>query len=67
MENEPLPKRHFTKGKRKFVGFRLPVELTEQLTLLANTLGWNITDVAQTALDQYVANNKIKRKKRGSK
>ena len=66
MENIPLPKRHYTKGERKFVGFRLPAELTEQLNSLAKDLGWNVTDVAQTALDQYVANLK-NRKKRGSK
>lgn len=49
-----LPKRHFTKGARKLVGFRLPDELKKKIEVLADELGWTITDVAQTALDQYV-------------
>lgn len=54
MSTESLPKRHFTKGERKLVGFRLPVELKERIESLAEELGWTITDVAQTALDAYV-------------
>ena len=49
-----MPKRHFTKGARKLVGFRLPEELKKKIETLADDLGWTITDVAQTALDQYV-------------
>jgi predicted transcriptional regulator len=52
--NFSLPKRHFTKGTRKLVGFRLPDELKKKIETLADDLGWTITDVAQTALDQYV-------------
>jgi len=52
--NSSLPKRHFTKGARKLVGFRLPDELKKKIESLANELGWTVTDVAQTALDQYV-------------
>jgi len=62
MNTLPLPKRYFSKGERKFVGFRLPSELTRQLTAVAKESGWNITDVVQTALDQYVANIKLDRK-----
>ena len=54
VKSESLPKRHFTDGERKLVGFRLPASLTKEIKKLADTLGWNITDVAQTALDQYV-------------
>lgn len=54
MSTESLPKRHYTKGERKLVGFRLPDELKKQIESLANELGWTITDVAQTALDAYV-------------
>ena len=36
------------------MGFRLPDELKKKIETLANELGWNATDVAQTALDQYV-------------
>jgi len=54
MGNFSLPKRHFTKGARKLVGFRLPDELKKKIETLADDLGWTITDVAQTALDQYV-------------
>ena len=49
-----MPKRHFTKGARKLVGFRLPDELKKNIETLADDLGWTVTDVAQTALDQYV-------------
>jgi predicted transcriptional regulator len=49
-----LPKRHFTKGARKVIGFRLPDELKKNIETLADDLGWTVTDVAQTALDQYV-------------
>jgi predicted transcriptional regulator len=52
--NLSLPKRHFTKGVRKLVGFRLPDELKKKISVLAEELGWTVTDVAQTALDQYV-------------
>lgn len=52
--NSSLPKRHFTKGVRKLVGFRLPDELKKKIETLASELGWTVTDVAQTALDQYV-------------
>jgi len=51
---QSLPKRHFTKGERKIVGFRLPQELKKKIESLASALGWTVTDVAQTALDQYV-------------
>lgn len=54
MDTKSLPKRHFAKGVRKLVGFRLPDELKKQIESLANELGWTITDVAQTALDAYV-------------
>ena len=54
MGTESLPKRHYTKGTRKLVGFRLPDELKTQIESLAEELGWTITDVAQTALDAYV-------------
>ena len=49
-----MPKRHFTKGERKLAGFRLPDELKKKIEALANELGWTVTDVVQTALDQYV-------------
>lgn len=62
MANSSLPKRHFTKGARKLVGFRLPDELKEKIESLANELGWTVTDVAQTALDQYVHNELPKTK-----
>lgn len=39
---------------RKLVGFRPPDELKKKIESLANKLGWTVTDVAQTALDQYV-------------
>ena len=55
MGNSSLPKRHFTKGTRKLVGFRLPDELKRKIKSLADELGWTVTDVAQTALDQYVS------------
>lgn len=54
MTKESLPRRYFTKGDRKLVGFRLPIELKEKIESLANELGWTVTDVAQTALDNYV-------------
>ena len=54
MDTKSLPRRHFTKGERKLVGFRLPSELKENLDSLADALGWNITDLVQTALDAYV-------------
>lgn len=54
MGNFSLPKRYFTKGARKLVGFRLPDELKKKVETLADELGWTVTDVAQTALDQYV-------------
>jgi len=54
VSNLSLPKRHFTKGMRKLVGFRPPDELKKKIESLANKLGWTVTDVAQTALDQYV-------------
>lgn len=54
METESLPRRHFTKGARKLVGFRLPDELKKKMEFLADELGWNVTHLAQTALDQYV-------------
>ena len=54
MDTKSLPKRHFAKGARKLVGFRLPDELKKQIESLASELGWTITDVAQTALDAYV-------------
>jgi len=62
METESLPRRHFTKGARKLVGFRLPDELKKKMEFLANELGWTVTDVAQTALDQYVHNELPKAK-----
>jgi predicted transcriptional regulator len=65
-----LPKRHFTKGGRKLVGFRLPDQLKKEIEKLAGDLGWTVTDVAQTALDQYVHNEiaKLKNsKKMGTK
>lgn len=64
VDAENLPKRLFTKGKRKLVGFRLPTELSEQLTKLAKELGWTVTDVAQTALDQYVRKTREQEKAR---
>lgn len=67
MSTESLPKRHFTKGARKLVGFRLPDELKKKIESLADELGWTITDVAQTALDQYVSNELSKAKKNKSK
>lgn len=67
MENFSLPKRYFTKGSRKLVGFRLPDELKKKIELLANELGWTVTDVAQTALDQYVQNELSKTKRAKSK
>ncbi|MBK8201823.1 MAG: hypothetical protein IPK68_05735 [Bdellovibrionales bacterium] len=54
MASESLPKRHYTKDARKLVGFRLPNKLKKKLETLAGDLGWTVTDVAQTALDQYV-------------
>lgn len=65
MSTESLPKRHFTKGTRKLVGFRLPDELKRKIESLADELGWTVTDVAQTALDQYVHGEleKVKGKK----
>lgn len=54
MGTDSLPKRHYTKGTRKLVGFRLPDELKKQIESLAKELGWTITDVAQTALDSYI-------------
>jgi predicted transcriptional regulator len=68
--SESLPKRHYTKGARKLVGFRLPDELKKKLETLAGDLGWTVTDVAQTALDQYVFGELAKpkgSKKEGSK
>lgn len=67
MNTESLPKRHFTKGARKLVGFRLPDELKKKIELLATELGWTVTDVAQTALDQYVRNELSKTKGTKSK
>jgi predicted transcriptional regulator len=66
VDNSNLPKRYFTKGERKLVGFRLPDELKKKLESLADELGWTVTDVAQTALDQYVHNElpKVKEKER---
>jgi hypothetical protein len=54
VNNSSLPKRHFIKGERKLVGFRLPEELKRKIEMLASELGWTVTDVAQTALDFYV-------------
>lgn len=54
MKTESLPKRHFPKGERKLAGFRLPAQLKKEIENLASELGWTVTDVAQTALDQYV-------------
>ena len=62
MSTESLPKRHFTKGERKLVGFRLPEELKRKIESLADELGWTVTDAAQTALDQYVHNELPKAK-----
>ncbi len=62
VSTESLPKRHFTKGERKLVGFRLPEELKKKIESLADELGWTVTDVAQTALDQYVHNELPKAK-----
>ena len=49
-----MPKRHYVTGARKFVGFRLPNELKGKIEKVAKELGWNVTDLVQTALDQYV-------------
>lgn len=65
MKSESLPKRHFTSGARKLVGFRLPTELAKAIKKLADDRGWNVTDVAQTALDQYVHSEQQKKVKGG--
>lgn len=44
------------------VGFRLPDELKKKIETLADDLGWTVTAVAQTALDQYVHEELLKAK-----
>ena len=55
MRNEfNLPKREYCSGDKKMVSWRLPEMLLEELEKVADDRGWTLTDVATTALDQFV-------------
>ena len=56
-----LPRRTYTGGDKKAVGVRLPEELVKALEKIAKETGWTLTDVIQTALDEYVQKNSGKK------
>lgn len=49
-----IPDRKYCDGKKKMVSMRLPERLMKELEGLAKKKGWTVTDLVQTALDQYV-------------
>jgi predicted transcriptional regulator len=50
-----IPDRKYCSGAKKMVSMRLPEKLMRELEKLAEAKGWNVTDLVQTALDQYIA------------
>lgn len=49
-----IPDRKYCNGLKKMVSMRLPEQLMRELEKLAEQKGWSVTDLVQTALDQYI-------------
>ncbi len=49
-----IPDRKYCEGKKKMVSMRLPERLMKELERLSQKKGWSVTDLVQTAMDQYV-------------
>lgn len=61
-KHKTLPSRRYTGKDRQVVSFRLPGDLVKELNVIAEKVGWTLTDVVQTALDQYVQWEKTNKK-----
>ncbi len=61
---KPLPDRKFQDGPRKLIAWRLPQPLIDEVQKVAKLQGWNVSDVASTALDLYVQEWKSQKKKK---
>ncbi len=49
-----IPERKYSSGPRKMVSQRWPSDLITELDKISEAWGWNTTEVAITALDQFV-------------
>ena len=49
-----MPERKYSSGSRKMVSQRWPADLITELDKLSEAWGWNTTEVAIPALDQFV-------------
>lgn len=54
MKKFNIPKREYAKGPKKMISWRVPEALSKELDKLADEYGWTTTDLAITALDQFV-------------
>ncbi len=59
-----LPPKYFAKGPKKLIAWRLPEDLLAEIEKVAKADGWNVSDIAATALDQYVHARKTRTPKR---
>lgn len=49
-----IPDRKYCLGTKKMVSMRLSERLMQELEKLAEKKQWTVTDLVQTALDQYI-------------
>lgn len=59
-----LPTRKYAKGTKKLIAWRLPEALLEEIEKVAEADGWTVSDIATTALDQYVQSRKASKRRK---
>jgi len=58
-----IPDRKYCGGVKKMVSMRLPERLMKELEKLSTEKGWTVTDLVQTALDQFIEWELLRRTK----